>query len=470
MKKLSIFLILIFGALILIGCGPKSDKIIVKIGMWPDEMAREDVEMFKEWKRRFELDYPQYEIRGSTYEYNVDTFMYMAETGTVPTVFQTWFTEPKKLIDNGYVKDITDHLQELGWYDKMDPEMRAAMSKDGRVYGVPRDGYGLGLFMNLNLLADAGLIDDHDSDGKLDLYNPDLTPRYPTTFAELEAMATTVTENLENVAGFMVLSANKQGGWQFSNIAWNFGATLQIEQNNNWISQLDSTPVVNALTWIQRMKHQNNALPADVSLSYNDWWNKIGQESIAMCIVGSDAIATPYVNMDYATDYPFAFVPMPAGPNGERYSLFGGTPYMFSSKASDEEVLGALRFLEYMGRSPEVSDAAKQSMIEGMQVASRKGMPILPTIKPWINDEYVSYLESLEETYCNVNMEYFKDFYALFNEMKRTEEPYYCQEMYTALDSGIQSILDPKGITVNVKNLLTTINDKFQRDYMNKVK
>ena len=78
MKKLSLLLIVMFGFIILVGCITKSDKIVVKIGMWPDELAREDVEMFKEWKRRFELDYPQYEIRGANYEYNVDTFMFMA--------------------------------------------------------------------------------------------------------------------------------------------------------------------------------------------------------------------------------------------------------------------------------------------------------------------------------------------------------------------------------------------------------
>ena len=469
MKRLMVLITVVLFVFALIACKNKDEKIVITIGMWTDETAKEDVEMFKEWKRRFENDYPQYEIKGQNYEYNVDTFLFMAETGTIPTVFQTWFTEPQKLIANGYVKDITDELKALGWYDKMDPEMREALSAGGRTYGVPRDGYGLGLFMNLKLLEEAGLIEDYDHDGKLDLYDPEGNPLYPQTFDELLSMASTITETLEYVAGFMVLSANKQGGWQFSNIAWNFGADLQVQENGKWVSKLNSPGAIAALEWIKKIKHEYNALPSDVSLSYNDWWSKIGQETLAMCIVGSDAIATPFVNMDKPTDYPYAFVPMPAGPNGDRYSLFGGTPYMFSAKATSEQVMGALRFLEYMGRSPEMSDVAKQSIEDGMQVALRKGMPILPSIKPWINEDYVTYMENMEQMYCNVNMNYFKDFYALFDSMKRTEEPYYCQEMYKVLDGAIQTVLDPRGITVNVENLLTTINNDFQKNYMNNV-
>ena len=55
------------------------------------------------------------------YKYAVDTFVAMAEAGTVPTVFETWFTEPSKLIRGEFVADITEELTALGWVDKMKP-------------------------------------------------------------------------------------------------------------------------------------------------------------------------------------------------------------------------------------------------------------------------------------------------------------------------------------------------------------
>lgn len=469
MKRfLNIILVLTF-ILVLVGCkGKGDDKIKITIGMWPDEVKAQDVAMFEEWKRKFEEDYPEYEVVGQPYDYNVDTFTFLANTGQIPTVFQTWFTEPQKLIKNKYVKDITDMLKELGWYDKMDPDMRDALSNNGRVYGVPRDGYGLGLFLNLKVFQEAGILDDFDGDGDIDIYDEDGTPLYPTTFEEVKEVSVQITNELEDVAGFMVLSASKQGGWQFTNIAWNFGATLEVNNNGKWEANLASPEAVAALEWIQSMKHEFEVLPNEVSLAYNDCWPKIGQEAVAMCVVGSDAISTAYTNMNLPTTYPFAFVPMPAGPNGDQYSLFGGTPFMFSSRASDEQVMGALRFLEYMGRSPELSDVSKQAIEDGMKVAVNKGMPILPDIKPWINKDYVEYKEELEQLYCNVNMEYFQDFYAKFDEMKHTEEPFASQDLYTVLDSVIQKILDPSGAQQEASSVLASANAKFQADYLDK--
>lgn len=46
---------------------------------------------------------------------------------------------------------------------------------------------------------------------------------------------------------------------------------------------------------------------------------------------------------------------IPAGPNGDQYSLTGGTPYMFSKDATKEEINAALDFLEIMGKSPVVN-------------------------------------------------------------------------------------------------------------------
>ena len=91
----------------------KDKKNQITIGMWPESYLKDDVEMFEEWKRLFESDFPEYEIVGKPYSYSPETFFPMAQSGTTPTVFQTWFTEPQKLIQNGFVKDITAQLKEF---------------------------------------------------------------------------------------------------------------------------------------------------------------------------------------------------------------------------------------------------------------------------------------------------------------------------------------------------------------------
>jgi ABC-type glycerol-3-phosphate transport system substrate-binding protein len=468
-----VFLIILLITTLISGCSNKDNKKIkITIGMWPEPYLKEDVEMFKEWKRLFEEDYPQYEIVGQPYTYSVETFFPMAQSGTQPTVFQTWFTEPQKLVKNGFVKDITDQLKELGWYEKMDPAMRKALTRDGRVYGVPRDGYGLGLFINLEIFEEVGLADDWNGDGILDIVDENGNPRYPTTFEELRETARYITKTEKelygkDVAGLVILSSNKNGGWQFSNIAWNFGADLQGQnEDGKWVANLDDPKAIEALEWIKKLKWEDGSLPHSASLSYSDWYNYVGTGRAAMAFAGSDAISLPIVNFNMDKDS-VAFVPMPAGSEGDRYSLFGGTPYMFSAKATDEQIMGALKFLEYMGRSPEVSDVAIQSIKVGMNVARKKGMPILPTIKPWINEEYLEVVETIEQQYVNVELSNFKDFYESLDKMKRTEEPYYTQEMYELLDACIQQVLTNQN--ANPGALLTSANNTFQTQYMNQV-
>jgi len=456
----------------LYACGNGDERIEISVGMWPQPYLQEDVEMFEEWKRLFEEDHPEYVIKPQPYAYSVDTFFPMAQAGTQPTIFQTWFTEPEKLRRNNFVRPITEQMEALGWLDKLDPYMKETLTFDGELYGVPRDGYGLGLVMNLEVLAMVGLVDDWSGDGVYDIYDPEGNPRYPTTMDELTEMSVHVTETMatlygQDVAGTIILSTNNNGGWQFSNLAWNFGADLQIQDDDgNWMANLDDPGAVEALKWIQTMKWEKEALPASASLSYGDWYNYIGTNRVAFAIAGNDAVSLPITNFGMDRDH-LAFVPMPEGPHGDQYALFGGTPYMFSAHASDAQVLGALKFLEYMGRSPETSDIAEQSLRLGRRTADLKGMPILPEITPWINEDYVEMVERIDNQFVNVKMENFGTFYDTIDDIRRTEEPYYSQEMYEILDSVVQQVLTNPN--ANPSALLSSANNTFQTQYMNQV-
>ena len=450
----------------LTGCGKKSDRIKVSIGMWPQSQLISDVNMFKEWKARFEDDYPQYEIVGSNYEYSIPTVIAKAEAHKLPTIFQTWFTEPTMLVEKGYIKDITSQLTELGWLDKMDVSMKEALTFDGKTYGVPRDGYGMGLLLNTKTLGEAGLLPDADGDGTYEIYNEDGTPAYPTTFDEIKQFSMDVVDT-SDTKGILILSENKNGGWQFSNIAWNFGAELQKQdESGKWIGTLNDPKAVEALEWIKGMK-QDGLLINSTSVNYSDWSSDI-LSKVSMAFVGSDVIklAVTTGGMDKKD---IAFVPMPKGPYGNQYSLFGGTPFVVSADASDEEAMGALRFLEYMGRSPIVSDVAIKAMEEGNVVAQSKGEPIIQTIKPWINEDYLAKTKELEEKYVNVNMDNYKDFFATINDIRHAEVPYYAQDMYKILDGSIQAVLTNPD-TANCQALLTSANSTFNNNFMDKIK
>lgn len=458
-RKISLLGIL--SLLLLTGCanlsGDNSDKIKLKIGFWPETSETKDVAMYKEWKSNFEKDYPQYEIVGEPYKYDTSTVGQKFMTGTLPTVFQTWFTEPEKLIEKKFIRSIDEQVKNLGWDKMMDPDMKNTLTFDDKIYGIPRDGYGLGLLINIKTLGDNGLLPE-DENGNYLIYNEDGSPAYPTTFDEIYEASLAIQE-YDETKGILICSANKNGGWQFSNIAWNFGASLQhVDENGKIISTIDSDESVAALKWIQKMK-QEELLINNISVYYDEWYNAI-QSKVAMAIVGSDVLHLAYTNAKVDMKY-LAFVPMPTGDGEHHYSLYGGTPYVFSSKATDEEVEGILKFFEYIGRSPKISDISKAAMELGNTVATDKGQPIVPKIMPWINEEYVEYTKKLEEKYVTVNMDNYGEFFEEIEENKHAEVQYAAQEMYEFIDSAIQNVLkDPE--TANAKTLLQTANSKMQ--------
>lgn len=467
MKKTVSLMLSVFSLLTLSGCGGgKSDKITIKIGFWPQSNERSDLAMYEKWKEKFEADYPQYRIVGDTYIYSKETIASKAKGHTLPTVFQTWFTEPEMLITQKYIRDCDSVLKELGWDEMMDPEMKNVLSKDGKIYGVPRDAYGLGLLINKRIMGENDLLPEIN--GEYSIYYEDGTPAYPQTFEEVMECSRVIAENEASTKGCLILTSNKNGGWQFTNFAWNFGAEIESydASTSTWKADLTSDACIAALTWIQEMKNEDLLLN-NLNIVYDDWYSKIGSQ-VAMAFVGSDVLQNAQTKGEVPMD-DLAFVPMPTGDGVHHYSLYGGTPYVFPSYATDEEVEGALRFLEYCGRSPIAGEISRDAMIEGNETAKAKNQPILPTIKPWKNQDYLTMVEEIEDRYVDVRMTDFADFFDSIGENKHSEEPYYAQELYEILDGCIQQVLS-KPETANVRNILTTAQNNFNENYLSKVK
>ena len=215
----------IFSALLLslasCGGGGGSDKITLKIGFWPEPSDTADVAMYQTWAKRFMEENPQYEIKGVPYTYSTETVGQKYATGMLPDVWQTWFTEPGKLMDKNIIRPITTQVKTTGWDAVMDEAMKEELTFNNELYGIPRDGYGLGLLLNKRILGDNGFLPEIN--GKYSIFNEDGSPAYPTSFEEIMEISETLVDQ-DNVRGFLMYSANKNGGWVFSNMAWNFGA------------------------------------------------------------------------------------------------------------------------------------------------------------------------------------------------------------------------------------------------------
>ena len=427
---------------------PVPEKVTIKLGIWPEDTLTDDIRMHEGYVETLKAKYPNIEVVPAYYKYATDTFVSLAESGNLPTVFETWFTEPQKLIEGDFVKDITDELKELGWADAMNPTIRELLSKNGRIYGIPRDGYALGLMINVELFEKAGLVDENG------------LPMYPKTWDELAQVAKTIKDKTGS-AGICILAKDNAGGWHYSNIAWAFGAKMEVEKEGKWIAQLNSPENIAAMNFVKDLKWKYNVLTADPT--NEDWgtgFKAIGTGEAAMYIGANDGVNQP-TQVNGLDAKKLALVPLPAGPGGQ-YSLMGGTPYMFSAKATSEEVKAALRYLEIMGRAPVVTEESLAGLEADAQNRVTAGVPVIPAFPAWVAPDYLKARDEVVEKYRNIDMAFYNDYY---NKLKkegnlRLEEPKITQDMYAELTKVLQAVITNKN--ADVKALLDKANANLQ--------
>lgn len=425
------------------------EKIELKLGIWPEDTKTADIELHEGFVKTFNATHPNVEVIPAWYKYATDTFVPLAESGNLPTIFETWYTEPQKLINGGFVADITDILEERGWLEKINPNVKDLLSKDGRVYGIPRDGYALGLMVNVELFEQAGLV---DADGY---------PIYPKTWTELAETAKKI-KDATGQAGFCLLAKDGAGGWHFTNIAWAFGATFTLEENGKYVANVDSPEAIAAMEYVRSLKWEYDCLTPDPT--NEDWGSgfvELGTGAAAMYIAANDAVDQPTMINGLAVDK-LAMYGLPAGPKGQ-YSLSGGTPYMFSKDATPEQINAALDYLEVMGKAPLATDDAIKGMREDAQNKVNNGVPVIPRFPCWVAEDVLKAESDIVAEFGNVDEKLFQNYYDTIDieGNLRPEEPGSAQDLYPELTKVLQAVLTDKN--ADIPALMKTADENYQK-------
>ena len=404
--------------------------------------------MHEQYVKTFNSFYPDMTVVPAYYKYATDNFVPLASSGQLPTIYDTWFTEPQKIINQGFAKDITKEVKALGWDKKMNPGVLDLLSKNGKIYGVPRDAYALGLMINVDLFKQAGLV---DKDG---------LPDYPKTWTDLAEKAKIIKEKT-GAAGLCLLAKDNAGGWHFTNIAWDFGAVFEVQKKGKWVAQIDTPEVAAAFQYVKDLKWKYDVLTADPT--NEDWgtgFRSLGTGVAAMYIAAQDAVNQPtQVNGLPVTS--LALEPLPAGPKGQ-YSLMGGTPYMFSPNATSEQVKACLKYLEIMGKSPEVSAEAVAGMSADAANRMNEGIPVIPPFPAWSDASLEAAREKAEKPYRNVDMRLYQNYYNMVQKSGnvKSEEPMCAQDLYAELTKILQAVITDKN--ADIPSLLKKAQKNFQ--------
>ncbi len=426
------------------------EKVTITLGIWPEDTLTDDITVHEGYVATMKNLHSNVECVPAYYKYSTDTFMPLVESGKCPTIFETWFSEPQKLIKTKSVADITDQLEARGWLDAINPSIRQLLSdENGRIYGIPRDGYALGLMLNVELFEEAGLV---DADGY---------PVYPKTWDELAQTAKTIKDKTGS-AGLCLLAKDNAGGWHFSNIAWAFGATMSVDNGDGtFTAKVNSPEAIASMEYIKSLKWDYDVLTADPT--NEDWgtgFTALGTGDAAMYIAANDAVNQPTQVNGLPVDK-LAMCPIPAGPGGQ-FSLSGGTPYMFSKDATPEEIDAALDYLEIMGKAPVVTDASMEGMRADAQNKVNNGVPVIPRFPCWVKQDVLDAEAKIIDEFGNVDTKMFQSYFdATSSTGLRGEEPGLTQDLYSELTKVLQAVITDKN--ADVKALMETANTNYQK-------
>jgi multiple sugar transport system substrate-binding protein len=427
--------------------------ITITVAMWPAENDEAGLELKEKQLEIMKEKYPHITVVPERWAYDVKSFLPKAESGQLATVYSTYFTEPQKIIGGGYAADITQNMKDYGYDQAISAELLELVTRDDVIYGIPDSAYTMGVHYNVNLMKEAGLVDDS---GK---------PMYAKTWDELLDFAKTIKEKTGQ-AGFSLPTINNQGGWQFLNIAWGFGGDFEEQDaDGNWKAVFNSPEVVKAMEWVKDLKWVHDVLPANNLLDIAEQNQYFAADQLGMKLRDVGAANEMVVNFDMDKDN-LAMSAMPGGPAGA-YAQMGGGIIMFSPNATYEEIDACFKWLEVTGFSDKTTDEDLENLENSLKANAEAGRIVGPYGVPpiWAQSERFEAEQALREKHKNVDLSLYADYLMSADKVTvNPEPPVNCQEMYKLIDNVIQAMWTDKN--ADPKALLDKAAEDFQRDYL----
>ena len=424
-------------------------KVHITVSNFPTNANPEAQESMQKLYDEFMEKNPDVVIEGDQYEYSVDTFLPLVNSGSLPTLYRCWFSEIDKIIDSGYASDITAAAKKYGYDSMFEDDVIKLLTKGGKIYGVPNKVYTLGLDMNVAMFKEAGLV---DAEG---------LPIVPETWDELREAAIKIKEKTGK-SGFVLPTTNNKGGWTFMTMAWSYGVEFEEVKDNKVYATFNSPEMVEVLEFIRDLKWKDKVMPDNALLSSSNVQELFATNQAAMAITANPAsglISTYNMSKD-----DIAHNVAPAGPKG-KYALMGGEEWFIKPGATPEEIDACMRWLKFSGVTDEITPEYEENLKSSLQQSKEKGLIVLsrgfsyPLYKQ--DGERQKKLDEIYKDYENVNPK-------LFNvedeEMIVRREPEYkAQELYKALDGVLQEILTNKD--TDIPALLQRTQEDFQHNY-----
>lgn len=388
--------------------------------------------VFNQVVKQFEQAYPNERIVGKNDPYDPTTYFAKLAAGQAEDATQSYFTEPPVLIQKHAVTDITSLAKSWQYWSSYNPGI-AAIATDpatGKIYGIPQNGYALGIYYNRKMFKAVGL-------------DPD---KPPTTWDEFRSYAKELTTS--SVAGYAETSTSNQGGWHFTN--WMYTAGGDMQSTDGKKATFNSEKGVSVLELLKAMRFTDNSMTKQQLFTQADTLQLLATNKVAMVVMAPDQLNT--LKAQFQADLTnFGIGPMPQ--NGGNAALTGGNIFIFNPKSSPAVIKAAFDYVIYSNFNLDV-------MENSLAIQASAGQVVGAPTNVLFTGSFQQKIQALNAKYANVPLENYAPFINSTVAL-RPEPRNQTQKMYAALDPVMQAILTNPNADPQV--LLNQAAQQFQQ-------
>ncbi|WOX13948.1 ABC transporter substrate-binding protein [Streptomyces sp. N50] len=417
-------------------CGSGDDsasgKTRITVNCEPPKSAKVDRKFFDSDVAAFEKKNPTVDV--VTHDafpcQDPKTFDAKLAGGQMEDVFYTYFTDAKHVVDINQAADLTPYIKELKSYDTLQKQLRDIYTVDGKIYGIPRTGYSMGLIYNRKLFQQAGL-------------DPD---KAPTTWAEVRADAKKIAALGNGTVGYADYSAQNQGGWHFTAEMYSQGGDVVSADGKK--ATIDTPQGHAVLQNLHDMRWTDNSMGSKQLLVINDVQQLMGSGKLGMYLSAPDNI--PILVKEKGGNYDdLALGPMPGGQG----TLIGGDGYMFNKHDTPAQIRAGLKWLDSMFLTPGSGFLGDYARAKKANAPVGLPEPRLFSGAADAKDQQVKKANS------NVPVANYQAFLDGNQSLQMKIEPPDAQQIYSVLDGAVSAVLTKKD--ANIDQLLKDASGKI---------
>ncbi len=424
--------------------GVAHKPVTISVGALRPGATQEAVDALNLQITEFNAKYPWITVESQEYNWTAPTFAAQLAGGTLPTVFNIPYTDGKGLIAQHQIVNIDSRVRALPYVDKFNKSIIVnGEDKDGKIWAVPYDAYGMSLTYNRTLFKAAGL-------------DPD---KPPTTWDEVKADAKIIATKT-GVAGYATMSTQGTGGWQLTTMTYSLGGRMESvdPKTGKVTATLNNAQTKAALAYIHSLRWDDNSMGA--TFDYN--WGTINADfaagQIGMLTGGSDLYTAMVQNNDLKpADYGITVIPLANDPNAG--VLGGGNMNAVNVLTTEDQRDAAVLWIDFYKMGKLLTQDGAVADAKALKANNQAvGVPSLPIFDKATYDQQQLWIKD----YINVPVAQMTPFTSkIFSEPLVTEPLANTQDVYAALDPVVQAVLTDKNANINA--LLEAANVKAQK-------